>query len=156
MPSPTRTRSILITLWLLVAIATITCIVLPIIGAGAFFSKFSLRYSVGVHLRLLAPQLIGPVFTLLASLALLLTVIFRKHLPWWLWLIPLLGPPFTVHVVRESGVSHDFSHTVFNECSSIYGTWITSASTIAGAALLTSAVTRLLLWPLKSVEERRW
>lgn len=138
-PASAKTRRLLIALWLPVAASVITCIVLPILGARSFHTEFRQAYSAESHLRLLAPQLPGPIFTLLTSSAFLLAVIFRKRLPWWLWLVPLLGVVYTRQAVRGTGLSHDFSHTVFNECSSIYGTWISSACIIAAAALLASA-----------------
>jgi hypothetical protein len=138
-PAAAKTRLVTLVLWLSVAVATVTCIVLPVIGARNFFPEFKQPYSAEGHIRLLAPQLIGPVFTLLASFPLLLGVKLRKHLPWWLWLIPLIGAPYTIHAVNQTGISHDFSHAVFDQCSGIYGNWITSASTVSAAALLTIA-----------------
>jgi hypothetical protein len=139
-PAAAKTRLVTLVLWLPVAVATVTCIILPVIGARGYFPKFKQPYSAEYHVRLLAPQLIGPVFTLLTSLALLLAVIFRKRLPWWLWLIPLIGAPYTIHAVNQTGISHDFSHAVFDQCSGIYGNWITCISIFAGAALLAIAL----------------
>lgn len=123
-----------ICLWLLTAISAVGCIILPIIGADGIFREFGWPYSAEVHFQLLGEQIIGPAYTLLLSSALITVVLLRKHLVWWFWLTVLVGPLYTAQAV--GGLSHDFSHTVFKECSGIYGSWITVLSTLAIVSLI--------------------
>lgn len=125
-------------IWLVIAASAITCIALPVMGANSFFSTFKVTHSANVHSRLLAEQLAGPVFTLSISFSLLLAVMLRKRIAWWLWLVPLIGPVYTTKAV--GGLSHDFSHAVFQECSEIYGSWISGACILAGVALVVIAL----------------
>lgn len=98
------------------------CIVLPVIGANSFFSNFRVPYSVSAHFELLSSQLVGPVFTVAFCIVLLWSFSHRKYFPWWIASVGLLGsiyPPLAV-----GSRSHDFSHSVFAECSNVYGSVI--------------------------------
>jgi len=122
-------------LGLLVIASSLGCIVLPSIGARGFFAAFNQPYSAEVHFRLLAGQIVGPTYTLLLSSWFTIMVFLDKRVAWWIWLTVLVGPIYTALAV--GGLSHDFSHSVFNECSGIYGTWIAGLCLI-GVTLLVS------------------
>ena len=130
-------RLLVFSLWLLVAASAIGCLALPLIGASSFFSEFKVPYSKSVHFQLLADQLVGPVFTLLYSSS-LMVLLSRKRIKWWLWVIALIGPAYTARAA--SAVSHDFSHTVFDECSEIYGIWLGWICTLSGVLLAVIAL----------------
>ena len=130
-------RPIKISLGLLVVASSLACIVLPAIGANGFFAEFKQPYSVRTHFEILGGQLVGPGYTFLLSSVLVGLVILRKRLSWWLWLAALVGPIYTASAV--GGLSHDFSHTVFQECSGIYGTWISGLCILGGASLVVLA-----------------
>jgi hypothetical protein len=130
-------RSIKISLGLLVVASSIACIVLPVIGANGFFARFKQPYSTRTHFEILGGQLVGPVYTLLLSSVLIGLIMLRKRLSWWLWLAALVGPIHTARAV--GGFRHDFSHTVFQECSGIYGTWIDGLCIVGGASLVVLA-----------------
>lgn len=127
-----------ITLGLLVVASSLACIVLPTIGASNYFAEFKQPYSARMHFEILGEQLAGPVFTFLLSSALVALVILRKRLGWWMWLAALIGPIYTARAV--GGLSHDFSHTVFRECSGIYGTWISGLCILGGASMAALAL----------------
>jgi hypothetical protein len=101
----------------LVIASSLACIVLPSIGAYSFFAAFQVPYSRELHIRLLAVQIVGPGYTFLLSSWLTMMVFLDKRVSWWVWLTALVGPLYTA--LSVGGLSHDFSHSVFNECSVI-------------------------------------
>ncbi len=131
-------RFLKICLGLLVVASATASIVLPTIGAQNFFVEFQQPYSASVHSQLLGEQVVGPVYTLLLSSIFIMLLFLRKRLIWWLWLTVLLGPIYTVRAVGGRG--HDFSHTVFQECSGIYGTWILGLSLLGSVSLILLAI----------------
>ncbi len=148
-------RAIKITLGLLVVASSLACIVLPTIGSSNFFAEFKQPYSARMHFEILGEQLVGPGYTFLLSSALVALVILRKRLGWWMWFAALVGPIYTACAV--GGLSHDFSHAVFHECSGIYGTWISGLCILGGAslvalALLTRCCRRRIHLPKKQAE----
>ena len=127
-------RSLKISLGLLVIASSLACMILPAIGVKHYFTAFQMPYSSSVYFDLLVWQLIGPTFTLLLSSLFVTRVIIHKHLAWWLWLTVLVGPIYTAYAV--GGLSHDFSHAVFKQCSGVYGDWINGFCILGGASLI--------------------
>ena len=127
-----------IILLLLVIASSIACVIFPVIGARNYFTAFRTPYSASLHYSILGEQLVGPVYTLLLSLALMFLLLCRKRIAWWLWLIGVMGPIYTIHT--GGALSHEFSHAVFNECSGIYGSWIGWLSIVGGSSLIILAI----------------
>ena len=90
------------------------------------------------YCRILAGQLVGPLFTILLSSTLLILASLHERLVWWLWLVVLAGPAHTAFAV--GGLRHDFRHTVFGECSGIYGTWIDVLCVLGAASIFLLAI----------------
>ena len=133
-----RQFTLKINLGLLVVASSLACLLLPILGVHGYFAEFNLPYSADEHFRLLAGQVVGPGFTLLVTGSLFVLVILRRRVAWWMWLTVLIGPIYTAHAV--GGLSHDFSHTVFNRCGSIYGNCIVVFCILSGASLILLAI----------------
>jgi hypothetical protein len=107
---------------------------MPTLGVLDFFREFRIPYSRVVHARILAEQLVGPIYTLLVVLpCAAMSLVGRKHIPGGSWLLGLAGPVYTVFAA--GGISHDFSHTLFQECSGIYGEWIRGICLAGGLAM---------------------
>jgi hypothetical protein len=133
-----RHFAVKIGLGLLVIASSLACIVLPSIGAHGFFAAFNQPYSGEAHIRLLAGQIVGPSYTLVLSSWFTIMVFLDKRVSWWVWLTALVGPIYTSLAV--GGLSHDFSHSVFKECSGIYGTWIDGLCILGIVSLVILAV----------------
>jgi hypothetical protein len=147
-----RQCTLKISLGILVIASSLASIVLPCIGAHGFFAAFNQPYSAETHLRLLAVQIVGPGYTLVLSTWFIIIVFLDKRVSWWIWLIALVGPIYTALAV--GGLSHDFSHSVFKECSGIYGTWITGLSILGVVSLVSLAVlTRYSLRSFQQIED---
>lgn len=125
-------------LCLVVIASSLSCIVLPSVGAHGVFAAFNRPYSGEAYLRLLAGQIVGPGYTLLLSSWFTINVFLDKRISWWVWLTALVGPIYTELAV--GGLSHDFSHSVFKECSGIYGTWIAGLCILGIVSLVLLAV----------------
>jgi hypothetical protein len=107
---------------------------MPALAVRDVFNEFGVPYSMLEHARILAEQWVGPVYTLLVVLPCgTLSLVGKKRIPWWSWLLGMVGPIYTVFAA--SGISHDFSHTLFQECSGIYGGWIQGLCIAGGLAL---------------------
>lgn len=135
-----------IAICVMLILLTVSCIVLPFIGLRGFFTEFRVPYSSQVYLQLLGGQLMGPIFTLLFSALLLMTIHFRKRMAWWIGLISGVGPIYTTMAV--GGLSHDFSHTVFKQCSEIYGQFIEWFSISSGVLIIAFCI-------LERINQRR-
>jgi len=127
-----------ISLGIIAIASSLACIALPYIGACSFFAAFSRPYSAELNLQLLAGQIVGPSYTFLLSGWFTIMVFLHKRVAWWVWLTVLVGPIYTSLAV--GGLSHDFSHSVFKECSGIYGTWITGLCIVCAASLVSLSV----------------
>ena len=114
------------------------CVALPIIGANSFFLNFRIPYSASAHARLLGGQLVGPLLTAALCILLLWSFGRKKILPWWIAAIGLVGSIYTPLAVGPC--SHDFSHTVFSECSDIYVYVIGWLSAFSGLALFATCL----------------
>jgi hypothetical protein len=119
-------------------LSAVACVVLPIIGANSFFSNFRIPYSGSAHARLLGGQLVGPLFTIALCSLLLWSFARKKILPWWIAAIGLIGSIYAPFAVGPC--SHDFSHTVFSECSDIYVYVIGWLSAVSGLALFATCL----------------
>ena len=123
-----------ISLGLLVTASSLACIVLPSLGAHGFFAAFEQPYSAELHLRLLAGQIVGASYTLLLASWFTIMLFLDKRVSWRVWLVALIGGIYEALAV--GGLSHDFSHSVFEGCSGIYGTWITAPCILGVASLV--------------------
>ena len=119
-------------------LASTACVALPIIGANTFFSNFRIPYSASAHATLLGGQLIGPLFSVVLCCVLLWSFVIRKLFPWWIAAIGLIGSIYTPFAVGPC--SHDFSHTVFSECSDIYVFVIGWLSALSGLSLFATCL----------------
>jgi hypothetical protein len=134
-------RSVPIILLMLALIPAGVCIYLPVRGASTFFTEFRVPYSVSEHASMIVKQSIGPALTIFTCLALIFLMRIRRR--WSYWLFPLL-PIGPLYIISHSSVcSHEFSHTVFEECSSFYGTVIESLSALCGLLMLLAFVVRV-------------
>ena len=123
---------------LVAMLATVACMILPVIGTNGFFTEFRLPYSQAVYSRLLGGQLVGPIFTLAFLGFLLLSIARNIDFPWWITALGLIGPIYSRHAVGSC--SHDFSHTVFSECSETYGDVIGWLCVVSGIALIAISI----------------
>ena len=114
------------------------CVALPVVGANSFFSNFRIPYSVSAHARLLGGQLVGPLFAVAICSLLLWSFARAKIVPWWIAAFGLIGQIYTPFAVGPC--SHDFSHTVFSECSDIYVYVIGWLSALSGLALFATCL----------------
>jgi hypothetical protein len=114
------------------------CIILPIWGVQDFAKHFHVVMSRGDETVLLVKQLTGPVFLFLVAGWILVSTFRRKRLPLWQIGLTALGVIYTMYAV--GGCSHDFSHTVFHECSDIYGIFIGGFALSSGACLIAALV----------------
>lgn len=135
-PTPLKPRhGLRFCLCFIAAASAVACIVMPVLGVQRVFEEFRVPYSARVHAEILIKQTVGPVYTLLVVLpCAVLSLVSKKRIPWWLWLLGVLGPVYTVS--RAQMVAHEFSHTLFRECSDVYGAWISGICVIGGSALI--------------------
>ena len=87
---------------------------------------------------MIVKQTIGPALSIFTCLALIFVIWKRCRLSNWLLLLLPVGPVYTISAIDY--FAHDFSHSVFNECSSIYGSVITLLSTLCGLLILIAFV----------------
>lgn len=134
-------RSVPIILLALALIPACMCIYLPVRGASTFFTEFSVPYSASEHASMIVRQSIGPALSIFTCLALIFLMRMRRRLSYWLLPLLPIGPLYTIS--RSSVCSHEFSHTVFKECSSFYGTVIESLSALCGLLMFFAFVVRV-------------
>ncbi len=124
-------NTITASLLLLVVIANIASVVW---GVSRYGEAFRLPLPTWDAFRILAEQLAGPVYTLAFAILFLWVGLASRRIAWWMGLAGLLGPIYTPTAV--GGLSHDFSHVVFQSCSGIYGTWILWLNIAAGGLVI--------------------
>ncbi len=88
----------------------------------------------GIRARILAEQMAGPVLMILVTASMFVLILRQREIHWLIGLLGLIG---VVYAGRSSAaVSHDFSHTVFHECSYVYGNTISWACTAVGLSFV--------------------
>ncbi len=139
-------RTIQVLLTIVGGAGSFGCILLPLLGLLGFSREFDTALSFGDSLRVAGPQLVGPVLMLSISLWTLLATARKRLIPYWTILIGLLAVFYTPQQV--GGLSHDFSHAVFNQCSGIYGSFVLWLCVTTGLAFVG-------VWCLDSHRRRR-
>jgi len=124
-------RAVAASLLLLAMMLNIAFVILGIRGYGEAFRVSLPAWDL---FMILGEQLAGPLYTLAFAILFLWLGLAGKRFPWWMGLAGLLGPVYTPTAV--GGLSHDFSHVVFESCSGVYGTWILWLNVAAGGLVI--------------------
>ncbi|MCP5543170.1 MAG: hypothetical protein H7A49_04610 [Akkermansiaceae bacterium] len=103
-------------------LSALACIGLPIAGATGYGEEFDVHVDWGTLIRLLVPQLIGPLFLSMLGVAILIVLALRQRVPRFIVLFTLVGALFTS--MKSGDVSHEFDHVLFDECAGPYGSVI--------------------------------
>ncbi len=94
---------------------SIAILVLPAVALGSSLRSISDLWATPVMRELTLGLFPGPVMMLALSLLLFAMTLFRRHIPWWLVVIGMLGAKFSADL--PDGIGHDFSHVIFGACS---------------------------------------
>lgn len=121
------------TLCLAVIALSAATVVLTVIGSIRYFDSFGIPYDARGHATLLVRLLAGSAVTLPVAVVLLILTLRGMRFPRWFVLIGALSAVFSSSL--PTGIGHDFSHAVFEECSDKYGTVIFWLGALQGLLL---------------------